>query len=262
MQCNRDLGTAGTPFIFSSTSSIVTSNTTHTAGLTSLNRTPTTQAVYLDISGDAGTPSMLTVSSISVGDGGMIVVDAAPHGPTSSNNGPEAGQVIQWSGTSLNAGVDGTVVLDGVITAATAGDAIGSQSVPISVLAGTVVATTNFGNIWVSDSVAGTFAATTTELATGQTATTGGPSINLSTSSGDLTVGGMTSNVAGGAIDLTGAGNVVVNAPLGSSTTGAINIDAGNNVLFSSAQTFTSNEPVRCTRVARPRKSLRAVLLP
>src|SRR5262249_4685961 len=54
MQANRDRATDGQTFTMDPTSAIITSSTANTSvPLTSL-RTPTTQAVYLDIEGDAG----------------------------------------------------------------------------------------------------------------------------------------------------------------------------------------------------------------
>src|SRR5262249_36088672 len=149
---------------------------------------PTTQAVYLDISGDAGTPSALTVGNITVGNGGLIVLDPAPHLPVSGSSGPEAGTIAQLSGTTLNAGSNGTVMLNGVITANAGADAIGTSSTPVKVTAGTVVATTNLGNIWVTDTIAGKFSASVIEQASGQTVSSGGPSVNFTTTSGALTV--------------------------------------------------------------------------
>ena len=224
LQANRDLGTAGQPFTMEAGAKIVTTSTAGTPGLASLARTPATQAVYIDIGGDAGNPSLLTVSDITVGDGGMIVLDAAPRGPAAGLGGPEAGVILQAAGTALNAGPTGTVVLNASITAATTADAIGTAAQPVVVTAGTVVATSNFGRVYVTDAVAGNFTVTVTQLATGQTATTGGPSVNLATTAGALTIAGPTASVAGGVVNLAGAGGVVLSAAVGSATTGPVAI--------------------------------------
>ena len=109
MQANRDRGTAGQTFTMSPTSAIVTSNTTNNnIPLTSL-RTPTDQAVYLDISGDAGNPSTITAASITAGNGGRIVLNATPNVYLTTGAEAEAGVVVMaGAGNVLDVGPTGT----------------------------------------------------------------------------------------------------------------------------------------------------------
>ncbi|MEI6234807.1 MAG: autotransporter-associated beta strand repeat-containing protein, partial [Planctomycetota bacterium] len=241
MQANRDLGTAGQTFVFAGTASIVTTNTTSDTTKATPNRTPTTQAVYLDISGDAGTPSVLTVGNITCGNGGLIVIDASPHAAnTTVTSGPEAGAISQLTGTAINAGATGTVMLNGVITANAVADAIGTAALPVNVTAGNVIATTNLGNMYIQNSIACNVSAAVTQVAASQAVIANGPAINVTTTTGAITVVSAANSlvattiispaaislysVAGGAVNLTGAGGVILNTPIGSNGTGAIGV--------------------------------------
>ncbi|MBO0698235.1 MAG: hypothetical protein J2P46_07565, partial [Zavarzinella sp.] len=222
MQANRDQSTAGQSFTMNANSSIVTSNTTNVA---TPNRTPTTQAVYLDISGDQGNPSKLTVGNITTGDGGRIVLNSIPNGIAA-----EAG-LIAMAGTanSLNAGATGTVELIAGITATTVADDVGTSATPVKVGGGNVVANVNFGNINITGTATTGFTLGETAAVANQTAA---PTANLVTTAGTLTVAGPVSAVNGGAINLTSTGTgggVAINAPLGSPTTGLITINAAGN---------------------------------
>ncbi|WP_020473898.1 Ig-like domain-containing protein, partial [Zavarzinella formosa] len=218
MQANRDASTAGQPITMSATSSIVTSNKTNVVTGT---RTPTTQAVYMDISGDATGPSLVTLGNITTGDGGRIVVNSIPNGIVA-----EAGK-ISMAGTSnvLNAGPTGTVDLKAGISIATLADTIGASATPIKVAGGNVIINNNFGNTYVSGTASTTYTATVTNLIAGQTAA---PITNLA-SAGTLTVVGPITSVNSGAVSLTGTGGVVINAALGDANTGNLTINAGSN---------------------------------
>ena len=157
----------------------------------------------------------------------------------------------------LNAGASGTVNLFvDIQSGSAAAYGIGESALdPITVSAGNVNIIDNTGgatntngaqnnSVYVTDQIAGSFSAVTTGSYVGQidladTATSG---------AGALTIGGATNTGDGGAINLTetSGGGVTVSAPLGSATTGPISINAGSgSILFNtSAQNFTSNEPV------------------
>ncbi|HZZ80061.1 MAG TPA: autotransporter-associated beta strand repeat-containing protein, partial [Gemmataceae bacterium] len=215
MQANRDQTTAGQTLTMSATSSIVTTNTT-SSNVAPASRTPTTQAVYLDISGDQGTPAILTVGSIKTGDGGMIVLEGIPHGIAA-----EAGKVVQAAGAVFDAGATGTVLFDVGITATAVADAIGASANPISVSAGNVVVNSNWGNVYITDAIDGGFTTAITNAVSGQTGT--GPSLNLA-STAKLTIAADTANINNGVINLTGTTGVALNGNLGSSNTGAISV--------------------------------------
>ena len=213
MHANRDKGN-GANFTMVAGSSIETSNTT-------------AAAVYIDGNSTTGTlGGALTVGDITVGDGGTITVTAAGLYDT----------IAQVSGTTLDAGPTGTVVLRAKVSP-TLADAVGTSTASIETAAGNIVATASDGNIYVNNNQAGSFTASTT---------TGG-AITLSTSAGVLTVGGPINTAGSGAIYLAGADGVTISAPLGSATTGPIAINDANDVIFASSQTFTSNDPVSIT---------------
>jgi autotransporter-associated beta strand protein len=240
MQANRDQGTAGQGFTMAKEASIITSNTTNVDTTT---RTPTTQAVYLDISGDAGTPSRLVLGNITTGNGGRIVANAIPNGIAL-----EAGVITSASDTNrLNAGANGVIQLTAGITASAVVDAIGTTSLPITVTGGTVVATSNYGNInVVSDSAYKVSALTTV---TGSQA--GLPTTTLKSTAGILTVDAATSTVNGGTINLDGnTAGVLLNATVGSATTGPINITGpltGAAAIITGSGNVTANQATSST---------------
>ena len=244
MQANRDRGTAGQPFAMAPTASVVTSSTTNNAVPLTLKRTPTDQAVYVDISGDAGNPSTITLGNITTGNGGRIVANATPNAYLSTTPEPEAGIIAMAAEDNvLNAGAAGTVELVGRITTTTVANAIGSAALPIKVAGGTVITNSNYGNTFATGTAAATFTPTQQATETGQTAAA---SLNLATSAGPLTVSTPIANVNGGAVNLTGADGVVLNAQVGNATTGAININgrltgSGNIVLGTSGVTIAQN---------------------
>ncbi len=246
MSANRDRGTAGQTFTMDPTSAIVTSSlVNNTVPLTNL-RTPTDQAVYLDISGDAGTPSTITLGSITAGDGGRIVVNAIPYANLFAPETDAGHLVMAGPANVLNAGPTGTVELVGRISATAVADAIGTAATPIAVTAGTVVTNSNYGNVYVTDSVAASISSTIMINTDGATGQTGAPSLNFTTTAGALTINDVIGNVNGGAINLNGAGGVVLNTDVGGSGTGAIGITgglsgAGNIDLDSGAVTVTQS---------------------
>ena len=239
MQANRDLGSAGETFTFSSTSSIQTTNADNVADVAAGSRTPTTQAVYLDISGDPGTPSALMLSSIKVGDGGRIVASADPNGISN-----EAGAIaMAGSADVLDAGPTGTIDLGVGLTSAAAADALGTAALPIVVAGGNVLVADNYGNMYLTGNSAASFAVAISGSLNGQT---GSAAINLSTAAGALTIAQATADPTGGSINLTGAGGVILLAAVGSSMTSGIHITGplggGGNLIEGTAPvTLTQN---------------------
>jgi hypothetical protein len=219
MQANRDQATAGQPFNMDPTSSIVTSNTSNVA---TASHNQSTQAVYLDISGDQGTPSAMTVANITTGNGGRIVIDAIPNGIAA-----EAGEISMASASdSLNAGTNGTVELIASISATTIANSIGSPTTPIQVAGGNAVVENNFGNVYVTGAADTNFSVATTASVASQTAPS---TISLATSAGVLTVGCPVTSVNGGQTTLTSTGTnggIAIDATLGTSN---IAINAGDN---------------------------------
>ena len=213
MQANRDLGGAAN-FKFDPLASIVTSNTVN---LVAGDRTPATQAVYLDISGDQGTPSALTIPSIAVGGGGRIVVNATPHGISS-----EAGVIIAASSSVLlNAGPSGTIDLVAGLSTSVVGDAIGTSGTVLNVAGGSVNVSDNYGNVYVNGTSSTSLSSVISATETNQTLA---PTLNFSTTAGSLTIVSPMGNLNGGAINLGGVAGVVLNNSIGGSGTGDINI--------------------------------------
>jgi len=169
----------------------------------------------------------IVLTNITVGDGGTITVNAA--GGTAAGR---QGTIVQRDGTLLNAGATGTVKLlarandsTGLLNTGNIGangDTTTLVLLPVTVRAGTVIATTNgtsLGNtgvINVVNEIGGSFTATTSGNSSAM--------VQLATKTGVLTVDGATSN-AGGPIRLTGADGVHLQAQLGSSNSGPITID-------------------------------------
>ena len=215
LSANRDKATAGQTLSMDATSSILTSNTTSNAAL-------------INLYGDPGTPSIITLANVAVGNGGTITVDDSPEA--------EAGIIVALPGTKLDAGLTGTILLNTAYTTGS-GDAVGTSATPLDVVAGNVGFLTVNGNIWINDDNAANVA--------GNNAGTGG-STNITTLAGTLTVASPQLTDDGGAINLTGAAGVVVSSLLGDSNTGAINIDGpltgtGTIVLGSGDLTVTQS---------------------
>lgn len=189
---NRDKGTAGQPLKFDPTSSVLTSNTSATA-------------VVIEQFGDAGTPSPVTLTNVTVGNGGTITVNASPEG--------EAGVITTVPGAKLDAGATGTVNLTARLTTG-GGNVIGTNSDPIYTVAGTASFTALTGTVWITD-------ADSVNVSGSHAGTTG--NVNLTALTGSLTVSApLESN--GATINLT-ADDIIVSNTLGDSDTGAMNLN-------------------------------------
>ncbi len=222
MSANRDVATNGQPIVFDPTASVVTSSTAN-QNVALASRTPTTQAVYMEIGGGTTGPGLVTVGNITTGDGGRVVLNGSNlASPT------QTGKISMASATNvIDVGPTGTLELDAIGITALA-DTAGTAAVPIAVAGGNVVVNVQFGNVYVTGQSATNFAGGIS-LAAGET---GAPVLNLATAAGPLTINGATGNVNGGTISLTSTGTgggVAINAPLSSSTTGNITINAGTN---------------------------------
>ena len=235
LACNRDTGN-GENLTVSGT--VSTSNTS-------------ASAVVIEgfhAAGNGTDSGVVAVNNVTVGNGGTITVSTVPASLATGQ-----GSIVASSSSSvLNAGPLGTVDFIATTMAgnATYTTAVGTAATPITVTAGNVIVTANSGtsgtlsiqadSVYVTDTIAGNFAATTSS-----------GSINLTDSGGTLTVNGAMSTGNTSAINLAStaaSGGVIVSAPLGSTTTGAIAINAGTNgVQFTSADTFYSNDPVTVT---------------
>ncbi|HEY1733378.1 MAG TPA: hypothetical protein VGG23_02940, partial [Acidimicrobiales bacterium] len=218
MQANRDQAngstTAGQFLNFDASSFIQTSNTTNV--VTSA-RTPSTQAVYLDIAGDVANASSIDLGNITVGDGGRIVVNAIPHGL-----GSESGQILNAGSAILNAGPDGTIDLTAGLNATIAGaDAVGDAFAPLIVAGGTVLVTANFGNVTITGNAATTFSAPVTASVAGQTGTI---AVNLSTTAGAVIIGAAGVSAPNAAISLNPAAGAVIAGPLSGGAAGSVTV--------------------------------------
>ena len=242
MQGNRDLSTNGQPTEFTvATEAIVTSNTTNQSVALS-SRTPTTQAVYMDIGGGTSGPGLIVASNITVGNGGRVVLNGRL-----CSGATESGTITMvCASDSINVGSTGTLELDAISQVTTApADYIGTSAIPIKVAGGNVVINSQYGNVWVTGTAATNFSAAFTSIA-GQT---GSPTLNLTTTSGATDCQWRCERrhlPEDGTINLTGAGGVVVSAQLGNATTGAININgplsgSGNIVEGTGAVTINQN---------------------
>ena len=191
--------------------------------ISTTNASPT--AVDIDSLNGSSTPESINLGNVTTGNGGTITIGVAGSYDT----------IVQEPSSTFNAGATGTVKLIAAATG-TAADEIGTSSQSINVTAANVTASATDGNVYVTDSQAGTFTAT---------AATGGK-ITLATTTGALTIGGATNTAASGTISLTGAGGVAVNAALGNSTTGAITVSgalsgSGNIALGTGGLTVTQS---------------------
>ena len=231
LACNRDTGN-GEDLTMSGT--IITSNNSANA--------VTIEGFHS--AGNGTNSGVVSVNSITVGDGGTITLSTVP---TTAPTGQ--GSIVAANGSAiLNAGPTGTVQFIATTmagsTSATA--AVGTAATPMTVTAGNVIITALVGtsgtltaqaaNVYVTDTIPANF-----------TANVGGAvssTLSLTTATGALTIFGASGNSTGGATNLSAPGGVILNAALGSSTSGAINIagtvtGAGNVITGTGALTVT-----------------------
>ncbi|HLX61163.1 MAG TPA: C25 family cysteine peptidase [Planctomycetota bacterium] len=240
MQGNRDVSSLSQFTSFASTCSILTSSTANQAVALSA-RTPTTQAVYMDIGGGtaAGT-NLVTVGNITTGDGGRVVLNGS-----SQLSAAQSGSITMAAATNvIHVGATGTLELDAILQSTTGADNIGTAAIPIKVDGGSVVVNSQFGNVWVTST--GPVNSNTNFTANFSTISgqTTPPTLNLATTAGTLTINGSTTIVNGGTINLTSTGTgggVLLNAPLGNAATGAVSINSGANPLTLNANFALSN---------------------
>ena len=246
---NMDHGN-GQVFVMNSGSLVTTTNTSANAVLIQ----PYSSA------GSTGSASVIpcggaVLGNITTGSGGTITVNAGGTAATDTSSS-RLGSIAQQPGTSLNVGT-GTVILTALCgdTTTVAGN-IGTSTTPISVTAANISVSTT-GNA-ATAGVTGTIYVTATGVAN-FTATTSGVSgsvandgaVQLTTTSGVLTINGATSSVGDatasvGTITLNGAAGVALAAPLGNATTAAISINGplsgnGNIVEGTGAVTITQD---------------------
>ena len=180
----------------------------------------------------------VVLSNVTTGPGGTLTITAG-----AGNLASRLGSIAQLTGTTLNVGPTGIIVLN-----ARSGDAttitgnVGTAALPITVCRGTVIATTSgnsaagiTGSIHITANNAVSITATTTG-AGGATAGTG--AVQLTTTVGVLTLGGPVNSDGGpsatvGTITLTGAAGVAINGLLGDANSGNITINGGTaNIVF------------------------------
>lgn len=209
MQANRDRGTAGQTFTTDPTSAIVTGSVVNAAGP----RTPTTQAVYLDIAGDQRTPSTLAVSNVTTGAGGRLVLNAIPNGIAL-----EAGRVVMSGATNVRRerGSRREPRRTFVTSAGAAGFALNATTIAGQTAATTTVLTTTAGAL----SIAGPTAAQNG----GTLSLTGAAGVVVAAPLGSATTGAITiTGALSGAGDITlGTGVLSLTQTTDSSYAGAI----------------------------------------
>ena len=250
---NRDQGDTGT--LLDQGTITTTNSTIYNAGSQSQG------AVLLEDYSNAGTHNGdLTLGNITVGDGGSITLTTDPTiGIFDVPATAGSADIIEGIGSPvLNAGTTGIVNLIAQEQSGTTADdfgGVGEDGSPLLVSAGIVLVTNDTAadvtngaannSVFISDAIAGNFSV----VASGPVAGV----INLTdtdTIATGLTIGGPTSTAGGGTITLTDTSgtNITVSAPLGSTGSGAIAIDAGTaDAIFTSPQTFYSNDPVTVT---------------
>ncbi len=217
LQGNRDVSTGGQWVQFDSTASIVTSSIVNQSVALSA-RTPTTQAVYIDIGGGTTTTAgIVQVGNITVGNGGRVVLNGSNQ-VTATQSGTVS---LADPSNIINVGATGTLEINAILSSTTNADLVGTAAAPIQVAGGNVVVKNQFGNIWITGAATTTFNVSTTVISGQTTAAT----INLATTAGQAVVGSALAGLNNTAINLTGAAGVVLNATLGSSTTGAVGIN-------------------------------------
>ena len=257
LAANRDEGNGGTLTMTSGSGSITTSNTS-VYNNTGTPSTSTPGAVLLEDYSVTGTlGGVLTLGNITVGTGGSITVTTLPtlgvYDPAASAG---AADIVAGNTSVVLTAPGGTVNLTAALKSGTTAIAgIGTSASPIKVSAANVVitdtssATVATGSVFVT----GTSTSNTNFAATVANTTAAG-TVNLVDNGGAMTINGTTSTAGGGGINLTDSatgGNITVSGPLGSSTSGAIAINAGTNTLtFTSPQTFASNDPFTITAAA------------
>jgi autotransporter-associated beta strand protein len=231
---NRDLGN--------------TLNLRMNAGASITTSNNTASAVLLEGFSTNGTAAGgITLNNITVGDGGTITATTVPTSQPASN-----GDIAGFSSSVvLNAGPTGQVVLVSHPYPVST-NAIGSSTSPILVTAGTVnvtvtvnpptapATTATNGGVYIVGTGPTSFVAVTSGFSPNNS------SMNLSTLTGALTINGATNSANGEAINLNGAGGVVLAAALGSSTTGPLSITGaltgtGNIITGTAGVTLTQN---------------------
>ncbi len=176
----------------------------------------------------------VVLGTVTVGDGGTVTIDAAA---TAGSHG----SINQIFGTVVNAGANGTVVLNArnlvnglnpAVGAIIGNDLVGDGTnvSPLQVVAKRVVVTAVNTPIIIAE---GSFLFPASDGLEVAAALTGLGSLAASTAGGTLAVAGAT-NTDGGTITLTATGSgaaLAVNAPLGDANTGNITLDAGTGAV-------------------------------
>ncbi len=172
---NTNTNGGGQRFMMNAGSSITTTNAT--AG-----------AVAINVNTAGGGTGIAALRDITTGNGGTLTV------ATNTGGNATGGDITQTAGTLLNVGT-GTINLS---TSTAAGRNIGTAGTPILTTAGTISATGGGAGIFIQETNGATISSATT-AANGN--------IQVTTTTGDLTVGG---NVTAG-----GTGNVTLTATSG-----------------------------------------------
>ncbi len=211
---NRD-GGGGEDFTMNAGSSITTTNAT-------------ANAVQINVNAAAGGTGDAFLRDITTGSGGILSVATNTGGNTTGDD------ITQTAGTLLNVGT-GTMVLT---TPSNTASNIGTSGTPLSTVAGTIIANSGTNGVFITESDGASF-----------TVATGGVTINLASTTGDLLAntisapgGTVTLSAPGGAIqDGNGGANNITADNLTASAATGINLDTSINTLTSVTVTGTGH---------------------
>ncbi|MFL5329473.1 MAG: beta strand repeat-containing protein [Gemmataceae bacterium] len=198
----------------------------------------------------------LVVGNITTGNGGKVTLDAAGTLGNSTDT-IRLGAITQLSNTTIDTGANGSVLLNAK------GAWIGKVSQPIRVTTGSVTATTTSqnasvatndaaGDIYITSTGPSSFAASTGDaFSTSSTTFDRVAVISLTTLAGALTVGGPVTTGYGD-ISLNADNGIVLNANVGSATTGSMTLNAGTGSLNQTAGVVDTEAGTAPTTPATP----------
>ena len=205
---------SGTVAINANTDGAGNQSFTMAAGSSITTTDATANAVQINVNAVSGGTGRAALRDITTGSGGTLTV------ATNTGGNATGGDITQTAATLLNVGA-GTINLT---TPAITGVNIGSSGANILTTAGTITASTGTSGVFITESDGANVTATAT----------GGGAINLTSTTGALTIAGATSS-GSGAITLT-ADTVNINDSL--SSTGALTLQpvtAGGDLTVSSS---------------------------
>ncbi|WP_447979649.1 two-partner secretion domain-containing protein [Candidatus Nitrospira bockiana] len=218
---------SGTVTINANTNGAGAEGLTMTAGGSIITTNATTGAATINVNTAAGGTGGAALGPMTTGSGGRITVRTNTGGNTTG------GSISQAASTTLTTGT-GAIVLN---TPTTGASGIGRAGAPVLTDAGTMTASAGSGGVFITESNGANFTAT---------ATGAGP-IVLNTTSGTLTIAGVTST-GSGPITIGSGDAVVLNANVGgAASSGQVTINANTAGTDASGFTMAGTSSIRTT---------------